>query len=348
MTPVDPIQFLPLAMTLAVVGILLFAANWAIRRNLTGELSVRRQALMLVLTAVGVLAVIFSLPISETSRGQILSLLGIVITGVIALSSTTFVSNIMAGLMLRAVNSFRPGDFIHCQEYFGRVTERGLFHTEIQTQDRDLATVPNLFLVNNPLTVVHESGTIISAELSLGYDVSHVRVEELLKEAATDIGLTDAFVLVGELGDFSVTYRVGGFTDDVSKLLTTKSSLRRSILAVLHTAGVEIVSPNFMNQRVLEPGSKVIPRRYREQQAPQETSSPEDVIFDKAESAAERETKKQALAEARARIEEIGVLKKERPAEVENLDAERKQLERKVDSLEQELEEAARGDSKSS
>ncbi|MEE4661469.1 MAG: mechanosensitive ion channel domain-containing protein, partial [Halieaceae bacterium] len=186
MTPNDLLQFLPLAITVTVVAVLLLATNRMLRRNRSGELSISRQVVMLGLTAVGLLAIVFSLPVSETSRGQILSLLGIIITAVIALSSTTFVSNIMAGLMLRAVNSFRPGDYIRCEQHFGRVTERGLFHTEIQTPDRDLATVPNLFLVNNPLTVVHESGTIISAELSLGYDIAHQRVEELLKQAATD------------------------------------------------------------------------------------------------------------------------------------------------------------------
>ncbi len=330
--------FLPLAITLAVVTAVLFVTNFAIRRNLTGELSVSRQATMLALTGAGLLAIIFSLPISETSRGQLLSLLGIVITAVIALSSTTFVSNIMAGLMLRAVNSFRPGDYIHCQEHFGRVTERGLFHTEIQTPDRDLATVPNLYLVNNPLTVVHRSGTIISAELSLGYDLPPLQVETLLKQAASDVGLTDAFVLVGELGDFSVAYRVGGFTEDVSKLLTAKSNLRRSILATLHGAGVEIVSPNFMNQRVLDPAARVIPVPDRQATAAAESGSPEDVIFDKAETAAERETLKQTLTDAQVRLGEIAALKKASPEDLAVLEAEQKTLERQVARLEAELE----------
>jgi len=58
-------------------------------------------------------------------------LLGNVLTGVIAFSSTTFVANMMAGLMLRSVKSFTPGDFIEAGDYFGKATERGLFHTEI-------------------------------------------------------------------------------------------------------------------------------------------------------------------------------------------------------------------------
>lgn len=297
--------FLPSLLALVGVVVVLGLINYLIRRGLTEELSVSRQLLMLCLTAAGLLMIIFSLPLSETSRGQILSLLGIVVTAVIALSSTTFVANVMAGLMLRAVNNFRPGDFIRSETFFGRVTERGIFHTEIQSEDRDLITLPNMYLVNNPVTVVHNSGTIISATLSLGYDVSHVQVEELLIKAADKTGLEDAFVLVIDLNDFSVSYRVGGFSNDVNRLLSTKSSLRKNILAMVHDSGIEIVSPGFMNQRVLAPGEKTIPARISEKAQDKTGSSPEDMIFDKAGSAAEHEELKQELATAREELEAI-------------------------------------------
>ena len=109
----------------------------------------------------------------------------------------------MAGLMLQVVKSFNPGDFIRVGERMGRVTERGLFHVEIQTEDRDLTTLPNLHLATNPVTVVHSTGTIISAELSLGYDISHTKIEELLKQAVNQAGLQDAFVLIISLNDFT-------------------------------------------------------------------------------------------------------------------------------------------------
>ena len=107
------------------------------------------------------------------------------------------------------IKSFRPGDFIHIGDRFGRVTERGLFHTEIQTEDRDLVTFPNLHLVTNPVSVVHSTGTIISATLSLGYDIAHAELEPLMKRAAEQAGLQEPFVLINELGDFSVnTFKV--------------------------------------------------------------------------------------------------------------------------------------------
>lgn len=330
--------YLPSLLTLAGVIVVLGIANFLVRREISGELSVSRQLFMLLLTAAGLLVFVFSLPISETSRGQVLSLLGVVATAVIALSSTTFVANVMAGLMLRAVNSFRPGDFIRSEKFFGRVTERGIFHTEIQTEDRDLMTLPNMYLVNNPVTVVHNSGTIISATLSLGYDLAHAKIEELLNKAAEETGLADAYTLVMELNDFSVTYRVGGFSDDINRLLTTKSNLRRNILTILHEQGIEIVSPNFMNQRVLPDTLKMIPTDYEStsRATPGDENSPEDVIFDKADHAAEQEALQEELVSANKRMKtlsnEISALK----------DGDRSPLERERDRLAARIEEINR------
>ncbi len=122
--------------------------------------------------------------------------------------------------MLRLLNSFRPGDVVRVREHFGRVTESGLFHTEIQTEDRDLTTLPNLHLVCNPVPVVHSEGTMISMSVSLGCDVDHRPVENLLREAAKTNGLKDSCVHVMELGDYSVTYRASGFLEEVKQLLT--------------------------------------------------------------------------------------------------------------------------------
>ena len=225
----------------------------------SAERNLPRQLTLLGITMVGIVLVVLSAPLEIELRGQLLSLLGLAFTAVIALSSQTFVANMMAGLMLRSVRSFKSGDFVRVGESFGRVTERGLFHTEIQTEDRDLVTLPNLYLVTNPVKVVRASGTVISATLSLGYDVPQDQVRDLLEGAAGDIGLTDVYVHLEVLGDFSVTYKVAGFLQDVERVITTRSRLRSAALDALHEAGVEIVSPTFMNQRVFQKGDAFIP-----------------------------------------------------------------------------------------
>jgi len=134
---------------------------------------------MVLLTAAGLLIVILVIPMGDTMRGQVLSLIGILLSAAIALSSTTVPGNAMAGVMMRGVRNFRMGDFIRAGEHFGRVSEQGLFHTEIQTEDRELTTIPNLHLVTHPVTTIRTSGTMISTSVSLGYDVSRLRIEEL-------------------------------------------------------------------------------------------------------------------------------------------------------------------------
>ena len=250
-----------------------------------------RHVLILLLCVASVLLLILILPMTDVMRGQVLNLLGIVITAVIALSSTTFVANAMAGILLTLIKSYRIGDFIRIGEQFGRVTERGLFHTEIQTEDRDLTTFPNLYLATNPLTVVSASGTVISTVLTLGYDLSHSRVETLLLQAASEAGLEEPFVQVTELGDFAVTYRASGFLREVKQLLSAQSLFKKKVLDVLHGDGVEIASPTIMNQRPVDSAVQFIPAAVATSAAPvtSEETSPETVMFDKADVAEEVE-----------------------------------------------------------
>lgn len=330
--------YIPALVAAMVVALLLWGLDWLLlsrRPEMGAELRLPRQLIMLLLTMAGALFVLLLIPMSDATRGQVLSLLGLIVTGVIALSSTTFVANAMAGLMLRAVGSFRSGDFVRVGEQFGRVTERGLFHTEIQTEERELCTLPNLYLINNPVTVVRTSGTIISATLSLGYDISRKRIEDLLKKAAQEVGLEEPFVQVKNLGDFSVSYRVAGFLAEVKQLLTARSNLQKSILDVLHDDGVEIVSPSFMNQRQLPEVRKVIPEADAAAEISKETvveEEPEALIFDKAEEAEKLEWERKELEDLKRHLEELEALK-DAAAEAEHA-----RIEAEIDTARQRLE----------
>ena len=269
------------------------------------ERAIQRQVAMLATTLVALFLLVILLPINEGLRGQILSLLGILLSATIALSATTFLGNALAGILLRSVRSFRTGDFIYIQDQFGRVSGRGLFHIEIQTEDSNLVTLPNLYVTNNPVKVTRESGTIISAEVSLGYDVSHSQVETLLSQAATDAGLQDPFVYILQLGDFSVLYRANGMLTEVKQLLSARSRLNGAILDSLHQAGVEIVSPNFMNTRDVS-GQTFASQPLVKQPPPLESKEPEEIIFDKAEQAATLEDQKAYLIEVEKQLDVLG------------------------------------------
>lgn len=295
-------DYLPLIIVTTVVLVTLRLIQWLWLGKKVNAFSDRKivpQVLMLVFSIIGVILIVLALPISDTLRAQMLSLMGLVLTGVMALSSTTFVANAFAGSMLRLTRSFRVGDYIKVNNQGGRVTERGIFHTEIQTEDRDLTTFPNLYLVTNPVTVVRSSGTIVSSTVSLGYDLAHSHVEKLLIEAAKAIELQDPYVHVLELGDFSVTYKVSGFLEDIKTILTTRSRLKKSMLDALHGADVEIVSPTLMNQRPQAAGVVFIPKKtvQGKRVVVVEEKTAEELAFDKAEDAEAAEAMKEAISE---------------------------------------------------
>lgn len=223
------------------------------------EHRVLRQAVAVVLSIAALVGVVLLLPVSEATRGQLLQLLGILIAAGISIASSTFIGNALAGLLLRGLRHIRVGDFLQVGENFGRVSVQALFRTEIQTEQGDLVSVPNLYLTTPPVRLIPRNGTLVSAEVGLGYDVHRGTVESLLLQAARAADLHDAFVLVGDLGDFSVTYRVAGLLPDPGKILRKNSELRGAILDAFHGAGVEIVSPNFMNQRVVTDRGPFIP-----------------------------------------------------------------------------------------
>lgn len=281
------IHFLPLLISLVVVIGALSVINYFLRRReevLGSEARFRRQLIMFLLSLVGIVIIILDLPISESMRNQLLTLFGLLLTAVITLSSTTVAANAMAGLMLRFVKNLHSGDFIEIDGKFGRVSERGLFHLEIQTEDRDLVTFPNQFVVQHPVKVIRSSGTFISATVSLGYDNAYVDVEKALLAAAEEASLVDPFVRVMELNDFSVTYRVSGLLEEVKNMLRARSQLRECMLDRLHEQNIEIVSPTFMNQRKYPEAHRFIPKRrtYSRKKSEPEVA-PEEIAFDKAE-----------------------------------------------------------------
>lgn len=276
----------PLAATVVFVAAALAATSRLLPD--TAKMRIARQLVPIAIVITGVILVILSLPIDNDLRGQLLSLFGLVLTGVIGLSSTTFVSNAMAGLMLRTVQSYQIGDFIRVEDNFGRVTEKALLHTEIQTEDRDLITLPNLYIITHPVRVVRKSGTLVSAEASLGYDVHRHDVRDALLRAAESAELSDAFVQIIELGDFSISYRISGFLQDVENLVGKRTQLRGKMLDELHASGIEIVSPSFMNQRPLKDGQLFVPEA-RQVALGEDISQPESIMFDKADLAARLE-----------------------------------------------------------
>lgn len=293
-----------------VMTILLFLAFYFVAKKLLErqgkghtDKKLIRSLILFSIGFIGAISIVLALPMEPDQKGQVTSLIGIVLSAVLGLSATTFIGNAIAGIALKTRNDFKPGDFIKVNDIFGRVTEQGLFHTEVQTPNRDLTSMPNMMLATHPVNITRSTGTILHAEVSLGYDVNRLMIEESLIKAALRAGLKDPFVLITSLGDFSVVYRINGLLENVKSIVSATSILTGHVLDVLHEDGIEIVSPNFMNQRQV--GETVfIPKKYRvkDQTMLDKAAASESLIFDKAEEAESIEKRKQLLAEVENKI----------------------------------------------
>jgi hypothetical protein len=202
----------------------------------------------------------------------------------------------IAGIMNNSMNRFRNGDLIKIGDFHGRVIRKSIFHTEIQLEDSNFITIPNLYIANYPVKLIRKTNTVISTSVSLGYDISREKIEEALRDAANETGLSDPYVYITNLGDFSVVYKIHGFLDDSSKYFSTTSLLNAKVMDKLHAEKIEIVSPTFMNQRRVDE-KEFIPKQVVNETKPVDEKSPEDLIFDEAIKSEKLETKKDYLKE---------------------------------------------------
>ena len=316
--------------TAALVVIIRIVFNRSIRKTASNSFPYHRQLITFTIVLIGLFLAIGFLPIEHEVKGQILSVLGVLFSAVIALSSTTLVGNAMAGIMLRLMHEFRAGDFIELEALVGRVTDFGIFHTEIQTITRDIVSLPNLLLVTKAVQVTRRGGTYVHVSVSIGYDVPHGKVEEALKQAAAEVSLKDPFVFVEQLLDHAVKYRVYGLLEEFSEKLSKTSDFHKSVLDALHAQNIEIASPSVVDRREFSVDHRYIPSKVtQEKRVEKDKTTVEEMVFDKAEEAESIE---------QLRKEEQSLMKKLEELDQDNGTKEKKQQKQKREKIQQHIE----------
>lgn len=289
-----------------VVVIILILNSWIFNRmkTLQSTAVIIRRSIAFLVGFLGTVIFILALPIEAQMKGQILSFLAIIISAGIALSSTTILGNLIAGFMNNSMNRFGHGDLVKVNDIQGRVLKKSVFHVELQLEDSNYVSIPNLYIATHPVKLTRKTNTVISTSVSLGYDVPRTKIEEALKEAALATGLKDPYVYITELGDFSVVYKVHGFLGDAGKFFSTSSLLNAKVMDMLHKNRIEIVSPTFMNQRRVDE-KEFVPEYHAEKKQIEKEVSPEELVFDEAIKSGETEKKKELLQKMVNRIEQL-------------------------------------------
>jgi len=189
------------------------------------------------------------LPDSETAVFRGVS----VFLGVLfSLGSTTVISNVVAGLVLTYMRSFKLGDRVKVGDVLGDVVEKTPFAVRIKTSKKEVVTVPNGTLlssnvVNYSTSGDEKNGIILYMSVTVCYEVPWRQAAELIVEAARKseyvLDNPAPFVLVKNLGNYACEMELNIYTNEPEKQPSIFSELNKNIRDIFEQNGINMTVP---------------------------------------------------------------------------------------------------------
>lgn len=218
---------------------------------------VARPTSVLVRTAVGLIALFFIAPLIPGTGSTAARGLSVIIGLAVSFGSSSTVGNLIAGIVLAYMRPFKLGDRVRVAETTGDVVERTFLHTKILTIRNEEVVIPSLMVIGGAMTNysarARQDGLILHTAVTIGYDAPWRKVHELLIAAARatpDIaGTPSPFVRQTALNDWFVSYELNAYTSEANRMATILSDLHQHIQDEFNAAGVEIMSPHYLQLR---------------------------------------------------------------------------------------------------
>ena len=208
----------------------------------------------LLLIAFGLIVAFPYLPASDSAAFTGVS----VFIGVLfSLSSSSAISNAIAGVVLTYTGAFRIGDRVKLGDAFGDIVEISMLATRVRTIKNEDITIPNSIVLGGAMTnysrQAKEQGLILHTSVTIGYDAPWRTIHGLLIEAALAtpniLETPRPFVWQTALNDFYVTYEINAYTANARDMIETYAVLHANIQDKFFAAGVEIMSPHYTSIR---------------------------------------------------------------------------------------------------
>lgn len=216
------------------------------------------------------LALIMAFPYLPGSDSEAFQAVSLFLGLLISLSSSSAISNIIAGVILTYTGAFRMGDRVKIADAVGDVVGRTLLVTRVRTVKNVDIAIPNALVLSSHIVNYSRAarpgsdGVVLHTSVTIGYDAPWRRVHELLIAAAlktADVAETPApFILQTALNDFYVTYELNIYTMNPWRMALIYSDLHKNIQDTFNEAGVEIMSPHFASVR--DGNATAIPETY--------------------------------------------------------------------------------------
>jgi len=194
--------------------------------------------------------------------GQTLILMISMIIGfVVAMAATGSIGNVLSGVMLNAFRPFEVGDRVKIGDEIGDVVSTNLAFVRLETLNSEIIEIPNNTVIADKLINYSRSGSFaVTVDVGIGYCIPTDLVKKLLIDAARETKDIEEdprpHVLVMNLGDYAVTYRLKGYTTNAKAMVRIKSNLMANVHKCFYTHGVEILSPWYLVKREEKPPSE--------------------------------------------------------------------------------------------
>jgi small-conductance mechanosensitive channel len=208
----------------------------------------------LLLIVFGLIVVFPYLPASDSAAFAGVS----VFMGILfSLSSSSAISNAIAGVVLTYTGAFRAGERVKLGEHVGDIIDTSMLATRVRTIKNEDITIPNSLVLNGAMVNYSRQestlGLILHTSVTIGYDVPWRTVHELLIDAALAtpgiLAEPRPFVWQTALNDFYVTYELNASIGRARDMDPLYAALHARIQDGFFAAGVEIMSPHYTSLR---------------------------------------------------------------------------------------------------
>ncbi len=203
------------------------------------------------------LAFVAAFPYIPGSKSPAFQGVSIFLGLLVSLSSSSAISNVIAGAILTYTSAFKMGDRVRIGESEGDVVKTALLVTQVRTIKNEVVSIPNATVLSvqvvNYSRLAQSAGLILHTEVTIGYSSPWRTVHALLIDAALRtpgiLSEPAPFVLQRALSDFYVAYQLNAYTRDAQRMIDTYSFLHQAIQDSFAAGGVEIMSPHYTSLR---------------------------------------------------------------------------------------------------
>ncbi len=215
------------------------------------------KVIKIVIYVFGIMIIIFALlnMAGMGSLGQTLILIISIIIGfVVSMAATGSIGNILTSFVLNAFRPYEIGDRVKIGDLIGDVESTNLAFVRLRTLNNEIVDIPNNNVIADKIFNFSKSGAFaVNIDVSIGYNVPSEHVKKFLIEAARETkDIEDdprPFVIITNMGDYAVTYKLRAYTNNAKAMFKVRSNLMANVQKEFYSHGVEILSPWYLVRR---------------------------------------------------------------------------------------------------